>query len=89
MLIKGVEFSEETIVGWAKNAGVSFEKPEPYQFKAGDVCKSEYGHLRIICKDANYNLVSNGPDGTFQSSGQDDFNRHLYEKIGELKDYIK
>jgi hypothetical protein len=27
-MIKGIEFSEETVEGWAKKAGVSFEKPK-------------------------------------------------------------
>lgn len=38
-IIEGIEFSEETVKGWAKQCGISFEKPK---FEPIRLC-----HLRI------------------------------------------
>lgn len=86
--IKGIEFSEETIVGALEKAGISLEKPKPYQFQAGDVAKSAAGYKRIIVR-WNDSLVSFGEDGTKRSEKQSEFEGAGYKKIGELKDCIK
>ncbi len=89
MKIKGIEFSEETIVGWAKQAGVSFEEPK-YQFKAWDIAENDCGYKRIIIWDTkDKEPRSFDPIGCPQSQGQAKFENHGYKKIGELKDYIK
>lgn len=60
----------------------------PYQFKAGDVCKSKTG-IRIIVYDMTRNrLCSYGIEGTLLLLDQEEFERHAYKKIGELKDYF-
>jgi len=85
--IKGKKFSEETIVE-ALKAHVGFE--ETYQFKAGDVCINDFGDKRIICKSNSASeLVSFNSEGKAQSVGQSGFELMGYEKIGELKDFLK
>jgi len=86
MEIKGVEFSEETIVGWARQAGISFEEPKkPYQFQAGDVVKTDTGTIRIIVEARNV-LYAINTNGYCVATGQEVFKFCGYKKIGEIQD---
>lgn len=87
MKIKGIEFSEETIVGWAEKAGISFEEPK-YEFKAGDVAESNQGLKRMILYCRN-GLCSFDPNGHEASSKQQEFEVAGYKKIGVISDFIK
>jgi len=89
IVIEGIEVSEET-AALALREYLKGQPKKPYQFQAGDVCKSENdGMVRIImayCGD----LLSFNDDGTWTSSNcQRHFESARYRKIGELKDYIK
>jgi len=94
MKIKGIEFSEETIVKALERAGISLEEPEkPYHFQAGDVVKANNGkgEIRIIVQDYDTKrLFSYNLDGICENcSGQHGFEVNHYVKIGVLSDYIK
>jgi hypothetical protein len=79
---KEVELSKETTERLRKE----LVKPEPYQFKAGDVAVfNPYGSKRIV-------LNVNGELCGFDTSGNcctHNVGACSYEKIGELKDFIK
>jgi len=64
------------------------EQPESYQFKGGDVVKTDWNLIRIILyidgKSKSFDC-----NGFHQSTGQQSFETNNYRKIGELKDYIK
>ena len=91
MKIKGIEFSEETIVKALERAGISLEEPKPYQFQAGDVVEYGVGSRRIICLTSKGNLEAFGLNGYTKcaSGGQKCFENAGYRKIGVLSDYIK
>lgn len=82
---KEVELSKETTERLRKE----LVKPEPYQFKAGDVAKnpSSWTPVRIIV-NVDGELKSFGLDGRCISTGQEKFEIENYEKIGELADFI-
>jgi len=83
--VRGQQISEDTVVeALRKHCGFQ----EKYQFKAGDVAKCRGKALRIICR-VDGKLHSLALDGSLMSSGQTAFEFYDYEKIGELKDFIR
>lgn len=62
--------------------------PEPYQFKAGDVCTTPLGGIRIIVRESDAGVCSYNQNGYIQGRSQKDFENFQYKKIGELKDYL-
>ena len=83
----GLNLTEETVKLACEKYGIRFPEPE-YHFESGDVVCTKEGCIRVICKD-HTGLLSFALNGTFQSIGQDEFEKHGYKKIGVLKDYIK
>ena len=84
------EVSEETIKqALDEKFGKTEPKPEPYQFKAGDVCKNMYGDNRIIIKERGELRAFARNGGYSGSYGQKTFEEYKYRKIGVISDFIK
>ena len=86
MIIRGKEFSEETIVE-ALQKHCNFEEKK-YIFKAGDVVINKEGEYRVIVQGFVDDLVSYDKRGGKMSSGQKEFEYWEYKKVGTLEDYI-
>ena len=86
MIIKGKEFSEDTIAE-ALQKHCNFEE-KPYIFQAGDVVTC-CGCSRIILETLSNEFISfDVRDGTELLKGQEMFETYRYKKIGTLTDYI-
>lgn len=87
---------EMTVAQVAKELGYDVKivkesvKPEPYQFKAGDVVDGTYTGKRIVVKQRNSTLIAVDMCGMPQDGGTggSNFTGCGYNKVGELRNFI-
>ena len=86
MIVKGKEFSEETIIA-ALQKHCNFEEKKQYVFQSGDIVTCD-SYPRIILKRGG-KLVAFVSGGLEANIGQIAFECSGYKKVGTLNDFIK
>ena len=86
--VRGLAISEDTVVAALEKYGFTF-KPESYVFQAGDVAETGKRCLRIIVKIDGQLYAIDNADGIHTTTGQAEFEKWGYKKVGELKDLLK